>query len=140
MTILNPMGSFTRRCLAFLEASCLGVLLLLTQGCQSGPSHSDDEVPLELKAARMGREAAAKDVERGLVRYNLTDEPSPFDAELRRISSEQYGVTVTFGVRNFGPREIYDEAYLYVVQDYLKTRYGFDPVAKIEENLKKRDH
>jgi len=59
-----------------------------------------------------------------------------WNLELRRLAAERYQITVAFTGCVIGPKVAYDRAYREAVTAHLKDKHGFDPVAKIEAELR----
>ncbi|TDU81279.1 hypothetical protein EI77_00582 [Prosthecobacter fusiformis] len=88
------------------------------------------------REARAGAAAANKDIGQGKVRYDIGGIPSETDTELRSLAAKRYNITVAFSGCIIGPNVAYDRAYRQTVIQHLKAKYGFDPVMKIEAELR----
>lgn len=107
--------------------------------CLAVPQESHGQLFTKWKArkeASAGEAAARKDISQGIVRYEIGGIPSPTDAELSRLAKEKYQITVAFSGCVIGPRVDFDRAYRQTVIDHLKAKHGFDPVMKIESELR----
>ncbi|MEQ1824069.1 MAG: hypothetical protein ABL949_16285 [Fimbriimonadaceae bacterium] len=101
-------------------------------GSQPAPRQVDQ------KEVEAGRAAARADIGKKLIRYDVVGQPSMIDPELKRLAVSKYNISVTFHGCCPGPRIDYDCAYLDVVIAHLKALYGFDPVAKLEKELREK--
>lgn len=105
----------------------------------SGMSYGQDaQKPVDQKEMEAGDAAARKDIARGLIQYDLVGQPSMIDPELQRLAAENYGITLIFHGCTGGRRGDFDRAYLNAVIEHLKARHGFNPVLKIETELRAR--
>lgn len=95
--------------------------------------------PVDPKEVEAGRAAARADIGKKLIRYDIVGQPSKIDPELKRLAAGQYNITVTFHGCCAGPRIDYDSAYREVVMAHLKALYGFDPVARLEKELREKE-
>ncbi len=86
-----------------------------------------------------GIEAAKKDIGNGVIRYQIVGEPMRIDHEIKNRPLSQYGVIVEFTGCRGSQRPEFSSEYQDVVIDHLKTKYGFDPVAQIQQALMKKE-
>ncbi|MFM2171502.1 MAG: hypothetical protein RI957_1731 [Verrucomicrobiota bacterium] len=93
---------------------------------------------VDQKEVEAGRAAAQADIRKKLIRYDIVGQPSMIDPELKRLAASKYNISVTFHGCCAGPRIDFDRAYLEVVIAHLKTLHGFDPVAKLEKDLREK--
>lgn len=93
---------------------------------------------VDQKEVEAGRATARADIGNKLIRYDIVGQPSMIDAELKRLAASKYNISVTFHGCIAGPRIDYDRAYLEVVMAHLKALYGFDPVARLEKELREK--
>ncbi len=93
---------------------------------------------IDQKEVEAGRAAAQKDISKQLMRYDIVGQPSKIDPELKRLAATKYNITVTFHGCCAGPRIDYDRAYLDVVVAHLKALHGFDPVPRLEKELREK--
>lgn len=85
-----------------------------------------------------GQADARRDLKGGGIRYEIVGEPSQIDQELKDTAKQKYGITVVFHGGVAGPRVDYDQAYLETVVTFLKKKYSFDLVVKIETALRNK--
>ena len=114
-------------------------MVLCLLGALGGPEMSHGQNAQRLappEEAAKGEADARKDIAKGLIKYEIIGMPSTSYAELKRQAAERYHVTVIFHGCIVGPRVDYDQAYLKMVITHLNARYGFDPVAKIQAELR----
>lgn len=115
-------------------------VILCLLGWLSVPEMAYGDGPLkkwkDRREATAGTAAARQDIARGVARYEIAGMPSPTDAELRRLAAERYQITVAFTGCIIGPKVAYDRAYRETVVAHLKAQHGFDPVMKIEAELR----
>ncbi|MEN3940449.1 hypothetical protein WJU23_04075 [Prosthecobacter sp. SYSU 5D2] len=118
----------------------LAAVALCLFGWLAATSMSYGEGPLkkwlDRREAKAGAAAANRDTAQGVIRYEIVGMPSPTDAELRRLAAERYQITVAFTGCVIGPKVAYDKAYREAVTAHLKDKHGFDPVMKIEAELR----
>lgn len=117
------------------------VLMMAVFACLAIPQESHGQLFSKWKArkeASAGEAAARKDIAQGIVRYEIGGIPSPTDAELSHLAKEKYQITVAFSGCMIGPRVDFDRAYRQTVIDHLKAKHGFDPVMKIESELRSK--
>ena len=93
---------------------------------------------IDQKEVSAGQADAQRDLRKGVIRYEIIGEPSVIDQELAKAAKEKYDITIVFHGCCVGPRVDYDQAYLETVVAYLKKKYSFDPVAKIEQELRNK--
>lgn len=93
---------------------------------------------IDQKEVEAGHAAAQADIGRKLIRYHIFGEPSMIDPELKRLAGTKYNISVSFHGCTPGPRIDYDRAYQEVVVAHLKTLYGFDPVSRLEKELREK--
>ncbi len=93
---------------------------------------------VDQKEVEAGRAAARADIGKKLLRYEIVGQPSMIDPELKRLAANKYNITVIFHGCSAGPRIDYDRAYFDEVISHLETQYGFDPVAKLERELREK--
>lgn len=103
---------------------------------ESGTQPAQRQV--DQKEVEAGRAAAQADINKKLIRYDIVGQPSMIDPELKRIAESKYNISVTFHGCIPGPRIDFDRAYLDVVIAHLKALHGFDPVAKLEKELREK--
>ena len=100
------------------------------------------EVPKEIgKAADIaeyerGVASATNDLAKGVIRYEITGEPGPTDKDLKARARKDYNIEVVFHGCARGPEVFHDRGYLDTVVESLKKKYGFDPVRKLDEELR----
>jgi hypothetical protein len=104
----------------------------------SEPASQPAPRQIDQKEVEAGRAAARADIGKKLIRYDIVGQPSMIDPELQRLAASKYNISVTFHGCCAGPRIDYDRAYLEVVIAHLKALYGFDPVAKLEKELREK--
>jgi len=93
---------------------------------------------IDPKEYSMAEADAQRDLKQGKIVYEIVGQPSMIDQELKKIALEDYGISVKFHGCARGPRVDYDQGYLDTVVAHLKKKYSFDPVAKIELELRTR--
>lgn len=86
----------------------------------------------------LGEAAARRDLKQGKIVYEIVGEPCVIDEELRKIALRDYGIVVKFHGCVAGPRIDYDRGYLDTVIAHLKKKHSFDPVMKLERELRER--
>jgi len=91
---------------------------------------------VDAKEYSSGESDAQRDLKQGKVVYEIVGEPSMIDVELKKIAARDYGIEVKFHGCVRGPRVDYDQGYLDTVIAYLKKKYSFDPVMKVEKELR----
>ena len=91
---------------------------------------------VDAKEYSSGEADAQRDLKQGKVVYQIVGMPSMIDGELKKIVLSDYGITVKFLGCVVGPRVDYDQGYLDTVIAYLKKKYSFDPVVKVEKELR----
>lgn len=92
---------------------------------------------IDQKEYAAGQSYANRDLNKGIVRYEIIGEPSPIDQEMQKAAKDQYGIAVVFHGCVPGPRIDYDQGYLDTVKAHLIKKHSFDPVLKIESALLK---
>ncbi len=97
------------------------------------PSTAIHRVDEASKAA--GIEAAKRDIAKGVIRYGIVGEPMRSDVEIKNQAFSQYGINVEFSGCRVSQTADYDGGYREEVVRHLKKKYGFDPVARIQETL-----
>lgn len=102
------------------------------------PSDASALRPVDQKEVEAGSAAARADIGKQLIRYDIVGQPSKIDPELKRLADTKYNISVTFHGCCAGPRIDYDRAYLDVVIAHLKALHGFDPVARLEKELREK--
>lgn len=114
------------------------VLCLLGWLAATGMAYGDGPLKKwkDRREAAAGTAAARQDIAKGVVKYEIGGIPSETDAELRRLAAERYQITVAFTGCVIGPKVAYDRAYREAVVAHLKAQHGFDPVMKIEAELR----
>lgn len=88
------------------------------------------------KEYSQGETDAERDLKRGKIVYEIIGQPSMIDQELKKLALKEYGISVEFHGCVRAPRVEYDQGYLETVIAYLKKKYSFDPVHKIEQELR----
>ncbi|MEO6053556.1 MAG: HEAT repeat domain-containing protein [Chthoniobacterales bacterium] len=83
-----------------------------------------------------GEVAALKDIKKGKYIYSITGMPGPTSLQLEAESAKHYGITIDFHGCLRGPRVAYDRGYRDAVIKALKKKYGFDPVEKLDHELR----
>ncbi len=104
----------------------------------SEPASQPAPRQVDQKEVEAGRAAAQADIGKKLIRYDIVGQPSMIDPELKRLAASKYNITVTFHGCCAGPRIDYDRAYLDMVIAHLKALHGFDPVAKLDKELREK--
>ena len=91
---------------------------------------------VDQKEYSLGLADAQRDLKLGKIEYKIIGEPSMIDQDLKKIALKDYGITVKFHGCARGPRIDYDQGYLDTVIAHLKKKYSFDPVLKVEGELR----
>ena len=117
------------------------VVILLGLGSLAGLAETEAAPARKVdpKEYSAGEVDAQRDIKQGKVVYEILGEPSMIDNELRKIALKDYGITVKFRGCVAGPRIDYDRGYLDAVISFLKKKYSFDPVVKVERELREKE-
>ena len=84
-----------------------------------------------------GVAAATSDLKKDVIRYEIVGLPGPADQELKARAKKEYSIDIVFHGCVPGPRVFYDRGYLDTVVQSLKKKHDFDPVRKMQEELRK---
>ena len=123
---------------AIIAVMGIGVLIASDKPQLSEPSSQPAQRQADPKEVEAGRAAARADLEKKLIRYDIVGQPSMIDPELKRLAASKFNISVTFHGCVAGPRVDYDRAYLDVVIGHLKALHGYDPVVKLEKELREK--
>ena len=123
---------------AIIAVMGTGVLIASDKPQLSEPSSTPALRQADPKEVEAGRAAARADLEKKLIRYDIVGQPSMIDPELKRLAASKFNISVTFHGCVAGPRVDYDRAYLDVVIAHLKALHGYDPVVKLEKELREK--
>ncbi|MDI1311582.1 hypothetical protein [Prosthecobacter sp.] len=91
---------------------------------------------IDQKEYSLGETDAQRDLKQGKIVYEIVGQPSMIDQELTQIALKEYGISVKFHGCMAGPRIDYDQGYLDTVVAHLKKKFSFDPVLKVERDLR----
>ena len=86
-----------------------------------------------------GIAAATNDFGKGVMRYEIVGLPGLSAQELKHKAKNDYNIDIVFHGCIPGPRVYYDRGYLDTVVESLKKKFGFDPVRKLDEELRKSE-
>lgn len=114
------------------------MVFFATLGANAEQPASATEILDSQKEAAEGKAAAAQDIAKGEIRYEVRGEPSQIDAELLRRAKSEYNIAVVFTGCTGGPRIHYDQSYHASIVEYLTSKYGFDPIDRIQAELMKQ--
>lgn len=134
---MKPSSSILKRA-AVIAVTGTGVLMASDKPRLGEPSSQPAQRQVDPKEVEAGRAAARADLEKKRIRYDIIGHPSVIDPELKRIAASKYNISVTFHGCVAGPRVDYDRAYLDVVIAHLKALHGYDPVVKLEKELREK--
>ena len=82
-----------------------------------------------------GIKAAKDEITKGVIRYEIVGEQMKIDTEIKNQALSKYGVIVEFSGCTGSPRIDFSSGYRETVINYLKKKYGFDPVMRIQEAI-----
>lgn len=134
---MKPSSSILKRA-AIIAVMGIGVLIASDKPLLGQPRSLPAQRQADPKEVDAGRAAARADLEKKLIRYDIVGQPSMIDPELKRLAASKHNISVTFHGCVAGPRVDYDRAYLDVVTAHLKALHGYDPVVKLEKELRER--
>ena len=123
---------------AIIAVMGIGVLMASDKPQLGKPSSQPAQRQADPNEVEAGRAAARADLEKKLIRYDIVGQPSVIDPELKRLAASKYNISVTFHGCVAGPRVDYVRAYLDVVIAHLKALHGYDPVVKLEKELREK--
>jgi len=115
------------------------VLLAATGYTAFAESPSTASRNIEETERAAGILAAKDEIANGVIRYEIVGQPMQIDEEIKSKALSEYGIIVEFSGCTGSPRVDFANAYRETVTDYLKKKYGFDPVMRIQEAIMKKE-
>jgi hypothetical protein len=83
-----------------------------------------------------GVAAATNDLKNGVIKYEIVGITGAIDQELKERAKKEYNIDIIFRGCMPGPRVFRDRGYRDTIDESLKKKYGFDPVQRIEKDLR----